>query len=76
MEKAVSDYILTCTFAALIGELIGVGPGPGDISLLFLLPCVFGYFSFLLSFARDYTLWLEEPAEPQVPLGMIPDGAR
>ena len=31
MEKAVLDYILTCTFAALIGELIGVGPGPGDI---------------------------------------------
>ena len=76
MEKAVLDYILTCTFAAFIGETLGFPWGLDGIFLLVLLPFLFGYFYFLRSFADDYARWLKEPAEPQVPLGMIPDGAR
>ena len=76
MENAVLDYILTCAFAALIGETLGFPWGLDGIFLLVLLPFLFGYFYFLRSFADDYARWLKEPAEPQVPLGMIPDGAR
>ena len=80
MEKVVLDYILTCTFAALIGETLGFPWGLDGIFPLVLplvlLPFLFGYFYFLRSFADDYARWLKEPAEPQVPFGMIPDGAR
>ncbi len=72
MEKAVLDYILTCTFAALIGETLGFPWGlDGSFFFLFLLVFLFGYFYFLRSFADDYARWLKEPAEPQVPLGVI-----
>ena len=76
MEKAVLDYILTCTFAALIGETLGFPWGLDGIFLLVLLPFLFGYFYFLRSFANDYARWLKEPADPRGPLGVIPDGAR
>ena len=76
MEKAVLDYILTCAFAALIGETLGFPGGLDGIFLLVLLPFLFGYFYFLRSFANDYARWLKEPAGPRGPLGMIPDGAR
>jgi len=77
MQKAVLDYIMTCTFAALIGETLGYPGGlDGIFRLVFLLPSLFGYFYFLRSFAVDYARWLKEPAEPLVSLGMIPDGAR
>ena len=77
MEKAVLDYILTCTFAALIGETLGFPWGLDGIFLLVeLLLFLFGYFYFLRLFADDYARWLKEPAEPPVPLDMIPDGAR
>ena len=72
MEKAVLDYILTCTFAAFIGETLGFPWGLDGIFLLVeLLLFLFGYFYSLRSFADDYARWLKEPAEPQVPLGMI-----
>lgn len=76
MEKVVLDYILTCTFAALIGETLGFPGGLDSIFLLVLLPFLFGYFYFLRSFADDYARWLKEPADPRSPLGVIPDGAR
>lgn len=71
MEKAVLDYILTCTFAALIGETLGFPQGLDGIFLIGFSPFVFGYFYFLRSFANDYARWLKEPAEPRVPLGAI-----
>ena len=76
MENVVFDYILTCAFAALIGETLGFPGGLDGIFLLVFLPFLFGYFYFLRSFANDYARWLKEPADPRGPLGMIPDGAR